>query len=277
MNVDRLGADSNAMNSPFWKRSGSGELAVELKSDRKHLERGAWPGHRVALQQSMIHSGTYPAFGQPAGRSAGRLRAGLLSALLPLLAPALVLAQSAQLQLSDQKFEQAVEGDDFPAAEAYGRSALVAAEGNPGADPHELTDLLLRLGEVSAKAGDDQQAVQFYRRALAMQESALGSEHPDLVPVLTALANIQAKDRHYADAEALLQRVLSIERAAYGERHENVLATLQQLRDVYRAAADTDALARTDRQIRVFGATSKDWRLHQRAAARCCRRITATG
>src|SRR6202034_2321606 len=78
------------------------------------------------------------------------------------------------------------------------------------------------------------------------------------VPVLTALANIQIKDRHYADAEALLQRILNIERAAYGERHENVLATLQQLRDVYRAAADSDALARTEQQIRLFGSTSKE-------------------
>jgi esterase/lipase superfamily enzyme len=206
----------------------------------------------------MTNSGTYPRLGQPAGRSGAHLRIALLSGLLPLLAPALSAADPAQLQLSYQKFEQAREANDFPAAEAYGRSALVAAEGSPGADPHELTDLLLRLGEVSAKAGDDQQAVQFYRRALATQESALGSDHPDLVPVLTALANIQANDRHYADAEALLQRVLNIERAAYGQHHENVLATLHQLRDVYSAAADTDAVARTDQQIRVFGATTKD-------------------
>ncbi len=206
----------------------------------------------------MIESGTYPRLGQPAGRSAAHARIVLLAGVLPLLAPALSLAQTAQLQLSYQKFEQAREANDLPAAEAYGRSALVALESTPGADPHELTDLLLRLGEVSDRAGDDQQALQFYRRTLALRESELGPDHPDLVPVLSALANIQIKDRHYADAASLLQRILKIERTAYGERHENVLATLQQLRDVYRAAADTDALARTEQQIKLFGATSKD-------------------
>ena len=206
----------------------------------------------------MIKSGTYPRLGRPAGRSSAHVRIVLLTGVLPLLAPGLSLGQTAQLQLSYQKFEQAREANDLPAAEAYGRSALVAIESTPGADPHELTDLLLRLGEVSDSAGDDQQALQFYRRALAIRESELGPDHPDLVPVLSAQANIQIKDRHYADAASLLQRILKIERAAYGERHENVLATLQQLRDVYRAAADTDALARTEQQIKQFGATSKD-------------------
>ncbi len=206
----------------------------------------------------MIKSGTYPRLGQPAGRSAAHVRIALLTGVLALLAPALSLGEPTQLQLTYQKFEQAREANDFPAAEAYGRSALVAIESTPGTDPHELTDLLLRLGDVSDKAGDDQQALQLYRRALAMQESNLGPDHPDLVPLLSALANIQLKDRHYADAEVLLQRVLKIERAAYGARHENVLATLQQLRDVYRAAGDTDALARTEQQIKLFGATSRD-------------------
>jgi esterase/lipase superfamily enzyme len=215
----------------------------------------------------MIKTGTHPRLGQPASRSAARRRAALLAGVLPLLAPAVGLTQSAQVQLTYQEFEQARDANDFPAAEAYGRSALVASENSPGTDPHELTDLLRGLGEVSAKAGDDQQALHFYRRALAMQETALGPDHPDLVPVLTALANIQIKDRHYADAEALLQRVLKIERAAYGERHENVLATLQQLRDVYRAAADTDALARTERQIKLFGSTSKDLAVAPQAPA----------
>jgi hypothetical protein len=149
----------------------------------------------------MIQSGTHPRLGQPAGRSAACLRAVLLAGVLPLLTPAAALAQSAslapsaQLQLAYQKFEHARGANDFPAAEAFGRSALVAAENSPGTDPHELTDLLLGLGEVSDKAGDDQQALQFYRRALALQESDLGSNHADLVPVLTALANLQIKDQ----------------------------------------------------------------------------------
>ena len=206
----------------------------------------------------MITSGTYPRLGQPAGRSFARLRVALLAAVLALLVPDVGLAQSAQLLLTYQKFEQAREANDFTAAEAYGRSALALARSSPGTDPHELVDLLRSLGDVSAKAGDDQQALQCYRDALKMQESELGSDHPDLVPLLTQLANLQIKDRHYTDAEAVLQRVLKIERAAYGDRHENVLATLQQLRDVYRAAADTDALARTEQQIEQFGSTSKD-------------------
>jgi esterase/lipase superfamily enzyme len=184
-------------------------------------------------------------------------RIGWLACVLAVLIPPVALAQSADLPLLYKQFEQAREASDFPAAEVYGRRALVASESSPNTDPHDLIDLLRSLGEVSAKAGDDPQALQFYRRALSLQESALGADHPDLVPILTTLADLENSDKHYANAAALLQRILQIERAAYGDRHQNVLATLNKLRDTYRAAADSDALARTDQQIAQFSATSK--------------------
>jgi esterase/lipase superfamily enzyme len=191
----------------------------------------------------------------------GNLRGCFASALLLLVLPASCWAQSTQapteLPLLYKKFDQAREANDFQAAEVYGRSALRAAERTPGIERRDVIDLLRSLGEVSDKAGDQQQALELYQRALEMQQSDLGDDHPDLVPLLTALADIQARQRHFPEAEALLQRVLKIERAAYGERHENVLATLKQLRDIYRAAADTDAVARTDQQIEQFSATSK--------------------
>jgi esterase/lipase superfamily enzyme len=201
----------------------------------------------------------YHAVGLQRHRSGAPHRIGLLACALLMLAPIIVMAQSTALPLPllYKKFEQAREANDFPAAEAYGRSALLATESAPGSDHHDVIDLLLRLGEVSEKAGDDQQAVDFYKRAQKILESDLGADHPDLVPVLTALADLQIKDKRYADAETLLQRILKIERAAFGERHENVLITLKQLRDTYRAAADSEATARTDRQIEQFGATSR--------------------
>ncbi|HEY1723930.1 MAG TPA: alpha/beta hydrolase [Steroidobacteraceae bacterium] len=170
---------------------------------------------------------------------------GFVSLLLPLLA----LAQSAEVLLDYQKFEQARASGDFHTAERYGRSALVATESNPGSDPKDLIDLLQRLGEVSAKAGDDQQAIQFYQRALALQEKQLGSEHPDLVPTLSAIADLQASDKNYPDAETNLQRIVTIERAAYGDQHASVISTLSQLRDVYRAAGDSAGVTRTEQQL----------------------------
>jgi esterase/lipase superfamily enzyme len=216
----------------------------------------------------MTKIGNYRTVGPRWPRTGARRCIELLACALALLAPAVVMAQSAELPLPllYKKFEQAREANDFPAAEAYGRSALVATESAPGSQRRDVIDLLLRLGEVSEKAADDQQALQFYRRALNMQESDLGVDHPDLVPVLTALAQIELKDKRYADAEALLQRILTIERAAFGERHENVLATLKQLRDTYRAAADTEAVTRLDRQIEQFGATSRDFGVSSGAA-----------
>jgi esterase/lipase superfamily enzyme len=208
----------------------------------------------VALQQMMTKVAHYPAFGQPRHRIGA---AKPLAVFVALLLPAMVGAQSTPLPLLYKKFEQAQEANDFHAAEIYGRSALIATEGTPGGDPHDLIDLLRSLGDVSAKAGDDQQAVDYYQRALAKQESVLGLDHPDLVPVLAALADLATKDKRYPDAAALLQRILKIERVAYGERHENVLATLKQLRDTYRAAADTEAAARIDLQIEQFGSTAK--------------------
>jgi esterase/lipase superfamily enzyme len=205
----------------------------------------------------MTQSGDYPRLRRPSCRTAERCAIGSLACVLTLLAPALAVAQSAQLLQAYQKFEEAKAANDYPAAEVYGRRALVEAESAPGSDPHDLIDLLRGLGEVSAAAGDDQQAVQFYQRALRLQESQLGADHPDLVPLLTALADIDVRDKDYADAEALLQRVLNIERAVYGEQHENVLATLKRLRDTYRAAGDTDAVARTDRQVEAFDAKER--------------------
>ena len=201
----------------------------------------------------MIKNRNDPRRARCSRRTAARAAIGLLAGALTLLSPRVVTAQSAELLLTYQKFEQARAASDFPAAEGYGRRALVAAESAPDTDPQELIDLLRSLGEVSAKAGDDQQAVQFYQRALTRQQAALGENHPDLVPVLTALVELHIKDKRYADALALLQRILSIERAAYGERHDNVLATLHRLRDTYRLAGDTDAVARIDQQISGFG------------------------
>jgi len=205
----------------------------------------------------MTHSGDYPRLRLPTCRTTARCGIGALACVLTLLAPAVAEAQSAQLLQAYQKFEEAKAANDFAAAEVYGRRALVAAESPPGSDPHDLIDLLRSLGEVAADAGDDQQAVQFYQRALRLQESLLGADHPDLVPLLSALADIDVRDKDYAGAEALLQRVLNIERAVYGEQHENVLATLKQLRDTYRAAGDTDAVARIDLQVESFGASTR--------------------
>jgi tetratricopeptide (TPR) repeat protein len=183
---------------------------------------------------------------------------GALLGTVGLLLPVLALAQSAEVLLDYQKFEQARASGDFQAAERYGRSALVAIESDPATDPKDLIDLLRRLGEVSAKAGDDQQAIQFYQRALGLQEKRLGDDHPDLVPTLTAIADLQIKGKHYPDAETILQRELTIERAAYGEQHETVLATLRQLRDVYRAAGDSAAVTRTEQQLTGAGSAYRD-------------------
>jgi esterase/lipase superfamily enzyme len=205
----------------------------------------------------MINIGNFRSVLLPRHRVGAPDRIGWFASALLLLVPVAGLSQSTELPLLYKRFEQAREAGDFAAAEVYGRSALVATERTPGSERRDIIDLLRSLGEVSEKAGDDDQAVEFYQRALAMQESDLGVDHPDLVPLLSALAQLQAKDRHYPAAEALLQRVLKIERTAFGERHENVLATLKQLRDTYRAAADTDAAARTELQIEQFGTASK--------------------
>ena len=207
----------------------------------------------------MIENGNYPTVGPRRRHTVARHDITLLASALMVLAPAAVIAQSVQLFLPYQKFEQAKAANDFAAAEVYGRSALVAAEGDPSTDPHDLIDLLRSVGEVAAKAGDDQQALEFYRRARDKQQFELGADHPDLIPVLTAMVEIYTKDRNYAAAEAELEHILKIERAVYGEAHANVLLTLTQLRDTYRAAGDTAGVARISQQIDGFRPTSKEF------------------
>ena len=71
--------------------------------------------------------------------------ATVLTLAVAVLLPAGVLAQTAELPLLYKKFEQAREANDFQAAETYGRSALVASESSPNADPHDLIDLPANL------------------------------------------------------------------------------------------------------------------------------------
>ncbi len=167
--------------------------------------------------------------------------------IFALWAPAVVLAQSVELLQAYQNFEAAKAANKIPDALRYGNDALKLEEA--GGDKQNLIGLLRSLGEFSAQAGYDVEASKYYQRALALQESVLGADHPDLVPVLTAMADLSIKSRRYPEAEALLNRILDIERAAYGDRHENVLATLGKLRDVYRAANDSEAAARVDAEL----------------------------
>jgi len=173
-----------------------------------------------------------------------------LVCVLALASPAAILAQSPEVVRAYQNLE---------AAKAAGRPADALKAGDEavrlteeGADKESLAALLRSLGDYAAQVGEDQPATQYYLRALELQESTLGPEHPDLVPLLTALADLNLKDQHYSAAAALQQRILSIERRAYGAGHENVLASLKKLQEIYRAGADTAALARIDAQIRAW-------------------------
>lgn len=164
-----------------------------------------------------------------------------------LLAPALLLAQSADLLRAYQNFEAAKAANKVADALKYGDEAVKLTE--EGGDRQSLGELLRNLGDFAAQAGEDEPAVRYYERALTLQESVLGPDHPDLVPLLTALADLHFKSKRYARAAELEQRILGVERQVYGEHHENVRATLNKLRDIYRAAGDTEAVARTETQL----------------------------
>jgi esterase/lipase superfamily enzyme len=180
----------------------------------------------------------------------------MLPMVAALWAPVPAPAQSAETLRAYQAFEEARASTDASAALKSGRAALLLAD-SPATDPAELTDLLLRVAEVAARAGEDLQALELYQRALTLEEAQLGADHPDLVPTLTALAKLHASQQRYPEAEALLQRVLVIERAAYGPQHANVLATLKTLREVLVAAGDQTAVAGVDEQIARFGFASR--------------------
>ncbi len=170
--------------------------------------------------------------------------APLLLVLSIALVPSPTRAQSADLVRSYQNFEAAKAANKVDDALKYGDEAVKLTE--QGGDQQTLIELLRNLGDFAAQSGQDVKAAGYYTRALNLQEAALGPNHPDLVPVLTALADLHVKAKRYADAAALEQRILGIERQVYGQQHENVLATQNKLREIYRAAKDTDAIARLD-------------------------------
>jgi len=201
----------------------------------------------------MTQDGSYKTSGaplrrKPAGGRLTRLRWAL--ALLPsiliasVLMPSMAGAQSAELVRSYQNFEAAKAANKVADALKYGDEAIKLTE--QAGDRQTLIELLRNLGDFAAQSGQDAKAADYYTRALTLQEAALGPNHPDLVPVISSLADLALKAKRYADAAALQQRILGIERQVYGQQHENVLATQDKLRAIYRAANDTEAIARLD-------------------------------
>ena len=166
--------------------------------------------------------------------------------LMALLFSGTAGAQSAELVRAYQNFEAAKASGKNDEALKYGEQALALSESQ---ERQNLSDLLRDLGDFAAQTGKDDRAVGYYERSLHLQELQLGDVHPDLVPVLTQLADLHTRDKQYAQAAQLLERIARIERAAYGEYHENVLASLRQLREVYRLAGDSAAVARVEKQL----------------------------
>ena len=202
-----------------------------------------------ALQKAkyrLIELGRQLTFGAASRAAVARQPWAALLSVLALLCPALALAQSADLVKSYQNFEAAKSANRVADAVKYGNQALQLTE--EGGDKQTLIELLRSLGDFVAQNGQESQAADYYQRALLLAESSLGPDHPDLVPLLASLADLKFKAKRFEDAEAIEQRILGIERTAYGEQHVNVLATVSNLRDIYRAAGDTEGLARLDDQ-----------------------------
>jgi esterase/lipase superfamily enzyme len=172
---------------------------------------------------------------------------------IPVLAP----AQTVELMMAGQRFEEAKAGTDATAAVRAGRATLQLAESS-GADPHTIADIARDVAAVLERAGNDTEALTDYQRALAARSAELGADHPDLVPLLESIAALQTRARRFDDAVATLQRALTIERAAYGDRHASVLATLARLRGVYQAADNSDEVERIDTRIETLTAAARD-------------------
>ena len=195
----------------------------------------------------MIELGIQQAFAPASRAGVPRRTWGAVCSALALLCPVFALAQSADLVKSYQNFEAARSANRVADAFKYGNQALQLTE--EGGDKQTLIELLRSLGDFAAQNGQESQAADYYQRALVLAESSIGPDHPDLVPILTSLADLKIKSKRFEDAEAVEQRILGIERRAYGGQHENVLATVSKLRDIYRAAGDTEAVARLDAQV----------------------------
>jgi esterase/lipase superfamily enzyme len=159
-------------------------------------------------------------------------------------------SQSNDLLTVAQRFEEARLAGDNTTAARLGADALAMAETTTDRSGVEPVDLLIHLGEVQARLGQDQLSLDSYQRALAMQSLALGPDHPDLVPILQSLADLYLARQRYSDAEVQFQKMLSIERAAYGDAHPNVYATLMKLRALYVAADRTADVQGTDALIK---------------------------
>ena len=172
---------------------------------------------------------------------------------IPLLAP----AQSVELMVAGQRFEEAKAGTDVNAAVQAGRATLQLAE-STGADPHTIADIARDVAAVLERAGNDTEALGDYQRALDARSTELGSDHPDLVPLLEAIAAVQARLKRYDEAVATLERALTVERAAYGDRHASVVATLGRLRGVYQAAGNAEEVERIEMRIETLTAATRD-------------------
>ncbi|HEY2684421.1 MAG TPA: alpha/beta fold hydrolase [Steroidobacteraceae bacterium] len=172
----------------------------------------------------------------------------LLLAVLLGASPNLLLAQSAELLRTYQKYEAAKSGGEIDEALKQGTAAAQLTE--QAGQEQDLEGLYRDLGDFAAAHDRKAAALGFYQHALALKQKRLGSTHPDLVPLIGDIAQLKRGDRQFKDAAALYERVVAIDTAAYGADHETVVTALKALREVYVADSDTANVARVDEQLK---------------------------
>jgi len=148
-----------------------------------------------------------------------------------------------------------VEREDFAAARAAWREALVILRKRLGESDWRVVDARRALEDVERLTGMDRaqrarlaeverlnrtvldlcgagkyaEAVPLARQALAIRKAALGERHPDTATSLNNLAFLLASQEDYAAAKPLLEQALAINKAVLGERHPTTATSLNNL------------------------------------------------
>jgi tetratricopeptide (TPR) repeat protein len=147
-----------------------------------------------------------------------------------------LLELQGDIYLNQNQPEQATSA--YKESLAIREKVLVLAGSSP-----QITGLLSKLGEVAAKEGKHEEALQYYQRGLEMNRKALGGSHPLLALSELSVANCYADMKDHAKARQHFDEALKIMERSVGENHDGTATVLEQYANYLKSAGEDSEAA----------------------------------
>ena len=175
------------------------------------------------------------------------------SAPQPAFSASITTDTRAHLEEETSKLPESVaSGEDLKESQELEEQLLVLRARHPQKNHPDLAKILRRLGELSMRAGDLEEATQHLEEALQIMNLAL--KHPDVGATLHALGKLRLQTGELEKAKQYLEESLRIDCVLHGDRdHPDVGAALHALGMLSRQTGELEkAKQYLEESLRIF-------------------------